>query len=97
MSEAGSTTDAASQITSLTPVESTRASTPTEAPEIEETPQPTTPKFIDLESASEDVPMRDISPGKHEQSPSPRMFDSPGEALSPRLEGLKLPTAGGSA
>ena len=94
MSEVSSTTDATSQPPSLTPVESTRTTTPTGASDIEESEQTMTPKFNEQVSALEDVPMMDISPGKHDRSPSPKKLETAGEALSPQLESLKLPSTG---
>lgn len=97
MSEVGSFAEDTPRTMSLAPSESTRASTPTEAHEISVATQPMTPKAVRQISPTDDVPMIDISPGKHEQITSPRATKAPDEVSSPPFEAVELPRTGNSS
>ena len=68
---------------SLAPSESSRASTPIEVHDTEVAAQPMTPKAISHASVNDDVPMIDISPGRHELVVAPRVNESSGKDLPP--------------
>ena len=104
MSEVSSTVDEASRATSLAPSKSldtsrssTRASTPTETPDTEAPVLPTTPKASHQVTATDDVPMIDISPGKHRQISSPTSFEGTRTSSSTQSEGTELPHIGAVA